>query len=221
MTTSTSMQPTVSADALPEAQRCELMFWKERWPYRDWSIPELQKLRHGDAEWLLTNLGFTRNDEHSFVGFSGDVLEVGCGPLGFFELMRGVTVTAIDSLMCLYAAEIPYSTLGARGSATYVDKGLAEITDRYRYVVCSNVLVHTPDWMEFLELLVSRVRPGGELLLVTDTRPRPVMTDTQVFSPAQIRRALQWLGIKREVEFRAEPISNPVSEFRVLTRVEC
>jgi 2-polyprenyl-3-methyl-5-hydroxy-6-metoxy-1,4-benzoquinol methylase len=221
MTTGTSKQPAINIDALPEAQQCELKFWRERWPYRDWSIPELQKLRHGDVEWFLTNLGFTKKDELSFVGFSGDVLEVGCGPLGFFELMRGVTVTAIDSLMRLYASEIPYSTLGPRGATTYVDKALSEITDRYRFVVCSNVLVHTPDWMEFLELLVSRVRPGGELLLVTDTRPRPVMADTQVFTHAQIRRALQWLGIKREIEFRVEEISNPVADFRVMARVEC
>lgn len=219
--TSLPPAPELSAhrDAWSEGQRYELLYWKEKWPYRDWAIPELQKLRHADATWLLTNLGFAKKDDFTFDGFVGDVLEVGCGPLGFFELTRGVCVTAIDSLMGAYAAEIRYATLGPRGSTTYTDKRLDEITDQYRFVVCSNVLDLTSDWMEFLELLVRRVRPDGELLLVTDTRSRPTVGHTQVFTPDQLRRALGWLGMKRAAVFQVTKPASTQCDARVLARI--
>lgn len=218
-----SPEPTAGApspaEPLLETQYYELLFWKEKWPYRDWAIPELQKLRHADAAWLLSNLGFRQRDELSFHGFEGDVLEVGCGPIGFFELMRGVEVTAIDSLMGAYAAEIRYSTLGKRGSATYAAKRLDEVAETYKFVVCSNVLDYSDDWMEFLEMLVRRLRPDGELLLSTDTRTRPSIGHSQVFTAAQLRRALDWLGLRAIQTFRVEGPSNDLCEHRVLARI--
>jgi 2-polyprenyl-3-methyl-5-hydroxy-6-metoxy-1,4-benzoquinol methylase len=211
---------TVNKNEWPESQRYELLYWKEKWPYRTWPIEELQKLRHADATWLLSNLGFAKKDEFTFQGFEGTVLEVGCGPLGFFELTRGVAVTAIDSLMKAYASEISYATLGARGAATYLDKNLEEITDTYRFVVCSNVLDHTADWMEFLEELVKRVSPDGELLLVTDTRSKPMVGHTQVFTPDHLKRALSWLGMKRVVQYRVDDQkNNNHCDWRVFARV--
>ena len=195
-----SLKAPVKVSANPEvwheSQNYELTFWKTRWPYRDWPLPELQKLRLEDAAWLLKNLGFNRASPQKWDGFAGTVLEVGCGPLGFFELTEGVDVTANDSLMAAYAREIPFSTLGRRGSANYITQGVQDITETYDFVVCSNVLDHTADWMEFLELLVNRVKPaGGQLLLVTDTRGNPIPGHTQVFSPGQLMRALKWMNL--------------------------
>jgi 2-polyprenyl-3-methyl-5-hydroxy-6-metoxy-1,4-benzoquinol methylase len=217
-TTPTSIERRANKDAWPESQQYELEFWRDKWPYRDWPITDLQKLRHGDAAWFLSSVGFARKGEFAFEGFSGDVLEVGCGPIGFFELTQGVMVTAIDSLMGPYAAEIPFSTLGARGSTTYVAKGLGEITDQYRFVVCSNVLDHTADWMEFLELLVDRMRPDGELLLTTDTRSRPLIGHSQFFTPEQLRRAMKWLGLRTFECFRVEEQKSNHCDARVFAR---
>ena len=70
------------------------------------------------------------------------------------------------------------------------------ITETYDFVVCSNVLDHTGDWLEFAELLASRVGPAGQLLLMTDTRDAPVMGHTQIFSPSQLVRVFKLLGLK-------------------------
>lgn len=219
MSSTTSIERTANKDVWPESQQYELEFWRDKWPYRDWPIAELQKLRHGDAAWFLSSVGFTKKGEFAFEGFGGDVLEVGCGPIGFFELMQDVMVTAIDSLMGPYAAEIPFSTLGARGSTTYVAKGLGEITDRYRFVVCSNVLDHTADWMEFLELLVNRMRPDGELLLATDTRSKPMIGHNQVFTPDHLKRAMKWLGLTRFEYYKVEEKDHFHCDSRVFARV--
>jgi SAM-dependent methyltransferase len=203
---------------LNEFQRYELLFWKERWPYRDWSIAELQKLRHADASWFLTNLGFGRRDEASFEGFEGDVLEVSCGPIGFFELMRGVEVTAADPLLGVYAAEIPYAQLGRRGSTTYVSGALGDVPGEFDFVVCRNTMDATDDWMEFLEQMVEMLRPNGELLLLTDTRTRPTVGHPQVFTASQLRRVLGWLGLRRFHCFRADKPASDMCEHRVFVR---
>ena len=167
----------------------------------------------------MSSLGFSGGPGRSFEGFAGSVLEIGCGPLGFFELTENVDVLASDSLMDLYAAEIPYSTLGRRGSTNYVATPLQAIEQRFRFVVCSNVLDHSADWLEFLELLVNRVGPGGELLLVSDTRGYPMEGHTQVFSPEQAVRALRWLGLNRVLFRKDARAFNDHCDTRLFLRV--
>ncbi len=211
---------TANPEQWADSQRYELDFWINRWPYRDLPMDELQQLRQRDAEWLLGGLGFKKTSDLAFGGFKGTVLEVGCGPLGFFELTENVDVTAIDSLMGLYAKEIPYSTLGRRGNTTYVDRNLQDITDRYRFVVCSNVLDHTADWLEFLELLVDHVDEDGEFLLFTDTRGVPMTGHTQVYTPDQVVRCLRWLGFDNvKHEHRDSPGAEHHCDQRFFLRV--
>lgn len=65
--------------------------------------------------WFLGKMGFTYGSSHyRYEGFEGKVLEVGSGPIGFFEKVEGVTVTAQDSLMGLYAENLPFSILGGK-----------------------------------------------------------------------------------------------------------
>ncbi|HGJ8019535.1 TPA: hypothetical protein ACJX2O_005299, partial [Pseudomonas aeruginosa] len=104
--TAPDVRSVASAD--PEqwihSQEYELSFWKDKWPYRHLSVEELQEARHKDAMWFLGKMGFTYGSSHyRYEGFEGKVLEVGSGPIGFFEKVEGVTVTAQDSLMGLYA----------------------------------------------------------------------------------------------------------------------
>ncbi|WP_410963477.1 methyltransferase domain-containing protein, partial [Salmonella sp. SAL04292] len=60
--------------------------------------------------------------------------------------------------------------------------GVADIESAFDFVVCSNVLDHTADWIQFLIDCVGRLRTGGELLLVTDSRGVPAIGHTQIFS---------------------------------------
>lgn len=63
---------------------------------------ELIALRARDAEWFLGSMNFTKTATGVYKGFRGRVLEVGCGPIGFFEAVFDVQVTAIDPLMRAY-----------------------------------------------------------------------------------------------------------------------
>lgn len=187
---------TADPSSWADSQAFELDYWKNHWPFRDKSVPELQQHRHRVGEWLLENTGFAKDAAGRFPAFKGRVLEVGCGPIGFFELFQDVQVDAIDSLMAAYAREIPYATLGRRGASTYAATDLAKTGGNYDFVVCSNVLDHTADWMAFLQDLVAAARGGGgELLLYTDFRGAPAVGHTQVYTPDQVRRALTWQGL--------------------------
>lgn len=198
--TAPDVRSVASADSEQwiHSQEYELSFWKDKWPYRHLSVEELQEARHKDAMWFLGKMGFTYGSSHyRYEGFEGKVLEVGSGPIGFFEKVEGVTVTAQDSLMRLYAENLPFSILGERGSSCYIRDGVADIESAFDFVVCSNVLDHTADWIQFLVDCVGRLRTGGELLLVTDSRGVPAIGHTQIFSHDQLVRVLELLGAKQ------------------------
>lgn len=198
--TAPDVRSVASADSEQwiHSQEYELSFWKDKWPYRHLSVEELQEARHKDAMWFLGKMGFTYGSSHyRYEGFEGKVLEVGSGPIGFFEKVEGVTVTAQDSLMGLYAENLPFSILGERGSSCYIRDGVADIESAFDFVVCSNVLDHTADWIQFLVDCVGRLRTGGELLLVTDSRGVPAIGHTQIFSHDQLVRVLELLGAKQ------------------------
>ncbi|MBB3018714.1 SAM-dependent methyltransferase [Microvirga lupini] len=214
-----SAQPvTANPDGWDASQSYELVFWREHWPYRDLPLTELQTMRHGDAVWFLKQMGFAQTSEMSFDGFQGKVLEAGSGPIGFFELIDNVDVTAQDTLMDLYAEHLPYSTIGKRGSATYTGTPVPQLQERFKYVVCSNVLDHTADWIEFLRDCCALLEPGGELLLVTDSRGVPMEGHTQVFSPQQLRMVLKILGAKSFLIDRTEAVTDGHCDFRNYVR---
>ncbi|WP_049306275.1 methyltransferase domain-containing protein, partial [Pseudomonas aeruginosa] len=118
-------------------------------------------------------------------------------PKSVSGISRPLQVTAQDSLMGLYAENLPFSTLGERGSSCYIRDGVADIESAFDFVVCSNVLDHTADWIQFLVDCVGRLRTGGELLLVTDSRGVPAIGHTQIFSHDQLVRVLELLGAKQ------------------------
>jgi 2-polyprenyl-3-methyl-5-hydroxy-6-metoxy-1,4-benzoquinol methylase len=210
---------TANPNGWTSSQSYELLFWRDEWPYRDRPLEEIQKIRHDDAAWFLGQMGFKQTSGYSFDGFEGSVLEVGSGPVGFFELVEGVDVTAQDTLMGAYAELLTFSTLGRRGSSFYTQQPIHLLTDKYKYVVCSNVLDHTADWIEFLRDCCARVQPQGELLIVTDSRGAPMEGHTQVFSPQQLRLLLQILGAKSFAVDRTEGVSDTHRDFRNYLRV--
>ncbi|WP_428998476.1 methyltransferase domain-containing protein, partial [Pseudomonas aeruginosa] len=121
----------------------------------------------------------------------------GFSPKSVSGISRPLQVTAQDSLMGLYAENLPFSILGERGSSCYIRDGVADIESAFDFVVCSNVLDHTADWIQFLVDCVGRLRTGGELLLVTDSRGVPAIGHTQIFSHDQLVRVLELLGAKQ------------------------
>lgn len=192
-------QPVITAnkEGWQTSQDFELAFWKNDWPFRNLPLPELREARHADAVWLLKQFGIEQVEgTREFNGLRGKVLEVGCGPIGLFELCEGVEITAQDTLMDAYARELPYSTLGKRGASNYTGKDVSEFNEKFDAVICSNVLDHTADWVEFLENMAKLCNDGGKMIIFTESRGAPVLGHTQIFTGDQVARVLTALGAK-------------------------
>lgn len=187
------------------SQTYELDFWKHAWPLRDLPIDEIRERRFADAAWLLGAFGYAAAGRR-FGEFAGRVLEVGCGPIGFFELVEGIECDAIDTLMAAYAWELPYARLGRHGATHYLDRPIEACRPDYDFVVCSNVLDHTGDWRAFLGACCRALRPGGRLLLYTHCRARPADGHTQTFTPGAVVDAAIASGLD-EIE---QSVSRPM-----------
>lgn len=170
------------------APKFELSFWVNKWPYRHLSRQEIiETVRRDDAKWFLEEMGFRETTAGAFDGFHGVVLEVGSGPIGFFEGVQGVTVDAIDPLMKAYSTSLPFAVYGAVNNYQYSDTPVESIEKKYDFVVNSNVLDHTDDWKAHLAYCINAVnRPTGQLLLFTHCHFLPFPGHSQLFMPNDV-----------------------------------
>lgn len=199
-----------SLESWAAAQTRELDYWKAAWPLRELPLPAMQERRFADAAWLLGALGFGVPRGRSFEGFTGRVLEVGSGPIGFFDLVEGITCDAIDTLMAAYAWELPYAALEARGATVYLDRPIEACEPTYDFVVCSNVLAHSLGWRPFLGACAAALRPGGRLLLYT-TCPAALADGGRPFTPGEVVDAVLQVGLAVVEQARvATPPARPV-----------
>lgn len=146
-------------------------------------------------------------------------MEVGCGPVGFFESINGVNVTAVDTLMEAYARKLPLSVVGKVNNYIYKSCSIEDVVDKYDYVVCSNVLDHTDNWEKFLHMLLDKVKINtGCLLLYTHCRNRPSPGHTQVFCPSDIIKSLVGAGVERIDYFSMLPDSSLHANFQCFVK---
>lgn len=182
-----------------DSQQYELAFWSTQWR------PELVKAggaavvahRLEVGRWFLREMDipFDPSTLESPV-FRGEVLEVGCGPVGFFETWPGVQVVACDPLMAKYAELLSCSILGSRANYLYSDSPIQTLSHAFDFVVCSNVLDHVENWRFVSHHMVRLCKPGGSILLFTDCRGRSVKGHRQLFSPDEVSTFFQALGCK-------------------------
>lgn len=191
-------QDTVSPTVEPvpsDADPSDLEFWRDRWPYRDLAIAEMQELRHDDARWLMQQFGVVETRPRHFEDLAGRVLELGAGPIGLFELLEDAEVVAQDPRQAVYADQLPFATLGRRGSAMYVDTAIEAFEDAsFDVVVCGGMLDQCGDWIALLQHARRVLRPGGTLMLFTTSRSAPRGGRDQVFTHEQLRYVLRLLG---------------------------
>jgi SAM-dependent methyltransferase len=205
-----------------DSQSYELSFWRNTWPFRHIPREELvAQVRNQDAHWFLRSFQFSPETSHRFSGFSGKVLEVGCGPIGFFESIEGVQVLGIDTLMALYAEHLPFSRLGPVGNYVYSPQRVEDVQEQFDFVVCSNVLDHTSDWRSFLNACLRRVKPGGgQLLLYTHCRNAPSPGHTQVFGPQDLIGHLLKNGVRSISQARVRPDVSAHADFECYVRCD-
>lgn len=176
------------------SQEFEFNFWVNQWTtthaQRDGqqlSIEEIISARQKAGIWLLQNFHIPISDDLTSEIFAGTVLEVGCGPIGFFEQFSAVKVLGIDPLMGQFAAHLYYSVLGARNNYLYDETHIKDLRDNeFDWIVCSNVLDHTENYKFMLREMMRVADKRGVILLVTDCRNKGELGHAQAFSAGQI-----------------------------------
>ena len=123
---------------------------------------------------------------------SGNILDVGCGPVSVMELRPNAHVTAIDPLMDRYIGAMPFLKLPMNGfnNTHYFNGDVfgvdSHVTDTYDIVWCYNVLDHAADWREIVARCGELVKPGGMLCIGVDCRE--ALDDTMAMHPSVIPR---------------------------------
>jgi len=177
-----------------QSQKFELDFWTKQWTAsfaekngRKLTIDEIIENRQQAGRWFLESFGICVRGDLSSDTFVGNVLEVGCGPVGFFEKFSHIDVHGIDSLMAQYASNLFFSSLGQRNNYSYSSTSLKDIrSNEYDWIVCSNVLDHTENYKLFLKEMLRVAGKRGSILLVTDCREKSEPGHAQIFSPGQV-----------------------------------
>jgi SAM-dependent methyltransferase len=109
--------------------------------------------------------------EVSEAGLPLDVVEIGAGHGGFTEpmLAAGCRVTAlemsrpsVDRLNALFASNPLFRSLYTP------DGSFGDLAEDYSIAACVSVLHHIPDYLGALHDLVSRIRPGGAVIILQE-----------------------------------------------------
>jgi 2-polyprenyl-3-methyl-5-hydroxy-6-metoxy-1,4-benzoquinol methylase len=105
-------------------------------------------------------------------GLRGRALDLGCGPVSMLEGYDGLEVVAIDPAMDDYVEAMPqFSSVGRVNNCDYRNCFIQDVVETgFKYVWCYNVLDHAVDWRDILFHVYRVLRPGGQLLLITDIR---------------------------------------------------
>lgn len=103
----------------------------------------------------------------------GSVLEVGCGygmySSAYASLPNVTSVIAIDlSADAITAAERKTHPM----NVVFRKQDVFEMTETFDSVICANVLEHIKDDVRFLKMLLSRLRPGGHLVVLVPAHQR-------------------------------------------------
>lgn len=198
------MTATEGLDAWAADQLAQLEYFKHAWPLRECRRAEISACRLADAAWLLEGCGMPAFEGRACPGFTGRVLEVGSGPVGFFDLVEGITCDAIDPLMAAYAWELPFAGLGPVGATAYWDRPIAAMRGPYDWVVCSNVLPHAADWRTLVTELGVATGTGRLLLATPVGLPRPA--GGAPCSAGEVLDAVRAAGLPRIEHLRCEPL---------------
>lgn len=197
----------IPLDGYEEAQLHELAFW--RWvAYEGYSgQPPMEFFNHQQR--FMTSC-------YTKTGWSIDrfanqrVFELGCGPVGMIEFVRGAERYAFDPLNDYYS--LLFKNL-RRGGVVYLNMKedilkLAPVD----FGICFNVLDHTDNGLEWFEIFFQTIKPGGYFLVQVNTiragydrTPEHNKMHPSPMTHEQIGKMLSTASSKFECQLSSEP----------------
>ena len=129
---------------------------------------------------------------------NGNIVEIGCGPLGMISHLSTRFAIGFDPLNKYY--DILFRK--ARGDTIEYVSDLAPVLEHkkefFDFAICYNVLDHTENPREIFDQYFSLIKPGGEFLLqvniMDQTKPRSELHTRMHPSPMTVDQISNWLN---------------------------
>jgi SAM-dependent methyltransferase len=121
---------------------------------------------------------------------TGRGLDYGCGPVSVFEF-AGLSMDACDPLLPQYAHIIPH----AQGKVGYSN---GPGPGPYDFIVCWNVIDHTPDPQTIIDNFKRLLDPGGRLYFMVNFDPDLYAPHYHLWRIETVKRYLAGFNLIRE-----------------------
>ena len=145
------------------AQKLEYKWWQRY--LRKKNVEEYVGWKKRYWEKLLTNIS-------SLVTVSGNqqILDAGCGPAGIFIVLEDNQVTAIDPLLDKYK-NLPHFQPARYPWVNFENLSIESLKsdNQFDIIFCMNAINHVDDIQRCYDNLIKALKPGGVLVISTDT----------------------------------------------------
>lgn len=167
------------------AQKLEYKWWqrylrkKEVGKYLDW--------KKGYWNQLLNNIS-------PFVTLTGNhqILDAGCGPSGIYMVLEGNQVTAIDPLLNRYQ-HLPHFTPTDYPWVNFENRSIESLNveSQFDIIFCLNAINHVDNIQWCYDNLVNALKPGGILVISTDTHRNDLVKKVFQLIPGDMLHPVQ------------------------------
>lgn len=143
------------------AQAAELRWWKNY--LRERPVKEYLSAKKRYWQRVLDQI-----DIHPAKG--NTILDAGCGPAGIFLILNDHKIDAIDPLLDQYEAILPHFRPKNHPNVNFIQCSLEQFNPslQYDFIFCLNAINHVSDIHRSLDILLSALTPGGQLIISTD-----------------------------------------------------
>jgi 2-polyprenyl-6-hydroxyphenyl methylase/3-demethylubiquinone-9 3-methyltransferase len=146
------------------AQAFEKRWWKNYLLKRD--VEEYLQWKRSYWKQFLKDI-----EDVAPVHLGDRVLDAGCGPAGIFIALEDQRIHALDPLLLTYEKDLPHFYRSAYPDVNFHALPLEEFEtdDPFDVTFCLNVINHVRDIELSLEVLRKATKPGGLMVISTDT----------------------------------------------------
>lgn len=120
------------------------------------------------------------------------ILDAGCGPSGIYMVLEGNQVTAIDPLLHQYK-NLPHFQPANYSWVNFENHSIESLKSQSQFdiIFCMNAINHVDDIHACYDNLVSALKPGGLLVISTDTHRNDLVKKVFQLIPGDMLHPIQ------------------------------